>query len=471
MSNKSSGYGATDNNSQSDKQEINQSSSTTSLCRRGYLCDPHRWPHQCIFLLLICYTYFATFYCTESPGGLEDVIIDVMEVDAKQYDLLRSVSAWPNVIICLVGGIVVDRLLGLRLGYLLAVIIPIVGQSIWAIGAFVDRFWVMLVGRFFIGIGSELTAVVSSALIVCSFDKSKLSFAISLLVTAARLGSAAGLACPQFIYKQLTVLADPLNCLCVTLLVGVGLLLLAIVACVFIIIMDIRAERILQREKHVISRVRCSDLKQLSITYWLTVIITGIYFSVVFSFVAIAQVFYVQKFGLSLEASGVANALIYSSMILATPLLGCLIDTVGYHGYWAMLGMMASLAAHLTLTFSYEQNFIPYVAGVVYSISYTIIVPSLWSLPGLLVEANHSATAYGIIHCAYDLGTAVLTIVTGLLVDDAGYFVIEIVFSLLLYFGIISTILFCIADSTADEPLIGAHGHCGGSPQSSSEKG
>ena len=433
----------------------------TPTSRHTGCCHPSHWTYRYTMLLMLCYTYLATFYCTESPGGLEDIIIKVMEVDAEKYDLLFSVSFWPNVVLCLVGGVAVDRLLGLRLGCILVTLTAALGQFIWALGAFVDQFWVMLVGRLFIGIGCELTAVVGSALIICWFDKSQLTFAMSLGGTAARLGGALALAGPQFVYDHLTFLVNPLNRLGTTLLIGVGLLLLGIVAGLLIIIMDIRSEKVLQREKHKFSKIKCSDLNQFSVPYWLTVLISSLYFPVIFSFVGIGQVFYVQKFGLSIEASGVTNSLIFCATILASPLVGYLIDVAGYRGYWVMLGVITALAAHLILIFSLGQTFIPYISGVIYSISYTIANPSLWSLPGFLVEANQAATAFGIIHCAYDLGTAVLTIVTGLLVDDAGYFVLEMMFSLLLYLGTISTILLLIVDSTAHKPVINVRGHCG----------
>ena len=422
---------------------------------------PSHWTYRFTMLLLLCYTYLATFYCNESPGGLEDIIIEVMEVDAEKYDLLLSVSYWPNVVLCLVGGVAVDRLLGLRLGCILVILTATLGQFIWALGAFVDQFWVMLVGRFFIGIGSELIAVVGAALSIFWFDKSELTFAISLGVTAARLGGALGLAGPQFVYEHLTFFVDPLNRLGTTLLVGVVLLLLGIVAALFIIMMDIRSERVLQKERHKFSKIKCSDLNQFSLTYWLTVLMISLYYPIVFSFVGIGQVFFITKFGLPLEASGIANALIFCSTIIATPLVGYLVNVAGYHGYWAMLGFITALAVHFTLIFSYGQTFIPYIAGVLYSISYTIIVPSLWSLPGFLVEANQAATAYGIVHCACDLVMSGLTVLTGFLVDEAGYFVLEITYCLLLYLGMISTILLWIVDSTAHKPVINVRGHCG----------
>ena len=74
-----------------------------------------------------------------------------MGVSTAEYDLLFSVSAWPSIILCLIGGILVDRLVRLRLGLLIVVSSVLLGQIIWAMKGFTDKYFIMLVGRFFIG--------------------------------------------------------------------------------------------------------------------------------------------------------------------------------------------------------------------------------------------------------------------------------------------------------------------------------
>ena len=64
-----------------------------------------------------------------------------------EYDFFFSISAWPSIILCLIGGILVDRLVGLRLGLLIVVSSVLLGQIIWAIGGFTDNFFIMLAGR------------------------------------------------------------------------------------------------------------------------------------------------------------------------------------------------------------------------------------------------------------------------------------------------------------------------------------
>ena len=50
--------------------------------------------------------------------------------------------------------------MGLRLGLLIVVSSVLLGQIIWAIGGFTDKYFIMLAGHFFIGAGNELVIVI-----------------------------------------------------------------------------------------------------------------------------------------------------------------------------------------------------------------------------------------------------------------------------------------------------------------------
>uniref|UniRef100_A0A1X7SM40 Major facilitator superfamily (MFS) profile domain-containing protein n=1 Tax=Amphimedon queenslandica TaxID=400682 RepID=A0A1X7SM40_AMPQE len=52
-----------------------------------------------------------------------------MGVTTAEYDLLFSVSAWPNIFLGTVGGVLVDKLVGLRLGLFIVVSSMLMGQT------------------------------------------------------------------------------------------------------------------------------------------------------------------------------------------------------------------------------------------------------------------------------------------------------------------------------------------------------
>lgn len=414
------------------------------------LCD---CLYSTAIFFLQSYIYFVSYYCAESPGGLENTIINVMGVDTTHYDLLLSVSAWPNIILCLVGGIIVDRVLGIRASYIMVIITTVVGQIIWSLGAFLDNFWIMLAGRFCSGMGTEMTDVVASAFIANRFN---VAISFSILYAAARLGGALGLAAPQFLYELLGFVGNSLSRLGITILFGGFLMMTAFAACVTILVMDKQKQ---QQAHGAGSKIKCDDLNQFSVPYWLTVAVLSLYCPTFFSFVGVSQVFFIQKFALSPVASGIANSLTFCATIMFSPIVALLINYFGYYILWVILGILFSLSAHLLFIVNYQWT-IPYIAGVINSMSYTIIIPSLWSLPAILVEPSQAATAYGFVHCGYNVVMSVLTVVTGLLVDHAGYFMLEVTFVIILYVALAISIALWMMDMFREKPVVGAPGKC-----------
>ena len=53
-----------------------------------------------------------------------------MGVDTTQYQLLYSVYSWPNIILSVFGGFLIDRLLGIRWGAILFATFVCLGQVI-----------------------------------------------------------------------------------------------------------------------------------------------------------------------------------------------------------------------------------------------------------------------------------------------------------------------------------------------------
>lgn len=412
------------------------------------LIDPRYWTYRCTIQFTIAYLLFAIQYCFECPGGIEDTIIKVMQVDTTQYSLLFSVASWPSVILCLIGGPLTDRVLGRRTSIALYTVIITIGQLIWALGAFVSTYWIMLIGRFLIGVGIMiLTAVLKSCTVLWFKDKGLAAFALSTGVTAARFGGSAGLSIPQLIYGYLDSITNTHIRLGVTILSGGIIMVIGFLLMLLLIAMDIRGERLLKREEQKVTlKIKCSELKQFSFGFWIVTFICAIYYPVIFSFTSIGEVFYIQKYGLSLSTSGFVVSLAYSATFLLTPLMGLLVDMIGYHVIWVVSGLMTALLAHLLLLTSNGHYIVPYISGVIYSSSYTIISASLWALPGLMIDTSQVATAYSIIFSPYMLLLAILSLVSGSIIDNAGYFILEACYSLLLYMSLLAALLLWFSD-------------------------
>lgn len=72
-------------------------------------------------------------------------------MSTSTFVLLYSIYSWPNVILCFIGGFLLDSVFGIRLGTVIYMALTLIGQIIFASGAMIDAFWLMMLGRFVFG--------------------------------------------------------------------------------------------------------------------------------------------------------------------------------------------------------------------------------------------------------------------------------------------------------------------------------
>lgn len=90
----------------------------------------------------------TTIILTHNPFSLEK---QVLNIDVTRYALLYSLYSWPNVILSVFGGFLLDRVFGIRLGTVIFSGLVCLGQAIFAAGAFFGSFITMAAGRFVFG--------------------------------------------------------------------------------------------------------------------------------------------------------------------------------------------------------------------------------------------------------------------------------------------------------------------------------
>lgn len=103
--------------------------------------------------------------------------------------MIYSIYSWPNVVLCFIGGFLIDRVFGIRFGTIIYLFILIIGQFIFAFGGILGTFWLMIVGRFIFGIGAESLAVAQNNYAVLWFKGKELNMVFGLQLSIARLGS------------------------------------------------------------------------------------------------------------------------------------------------------------------------------------------------------------------------------------------------------------------------------------------
>ncbi len=356
------------------------------------------------------------------PGGLANIMIQVTDINALQYNAIFSAYGWPDVIMPILGGVIVDRGIGIKLGFLLFTVIAIVGQGIFAAGGYLGIFWVMVLGRIVYGCGmGTLSSLVTTTQVLLFKTNSVLSIAIC--ASFLRLGAGLALLLSHRIYRCFGFLLTPNHQLGVTLGVGLVLMIGVLVCDILLIMLDVKVKRLVIKPR---LNKAMTSLWNFPLSYWYLVLISSLFFAVIFSLVGNGQLFFISKYGLDISEASLLNSLNYVATVFVSPFLGVSIRYFKRNSVWIMFGGVFGIISHILFMGSSDNVPSAYIAAVLVSLSYTFVISSIWPLIGETVKPHQLTTAYGIAISASSFFYTILSVAEGKLIDDFGFLFYEV---------------------------------------------
>src|SRR6187401_3425776 len=136
-------------------------------------------------LIAISVALFGNYYAYDSIGPVADSLQRLLHYSDTQIGTLNAIYSFPNIVMVLIGGIIVDRF-GTRLSTLVFALIALVGAVLTAMS---PAFPVMAAGRLFFGLGAESMIVAITVAIGQWFVGRQLGFAFGVNLSIARAGS------------------------------------------------------------------------------------------------------------------------------------------------------------------------------------------------------------------------------------------------------------------------------------------
>merc|ERR1712136_337085 len=140
-------------------------------------------------------------------------------------------------------------------------------------------------------------------------------------------------------------------------------------------------------------KISLKDVLSFPLSFWFVTAICVLYYACVFPFVAIALPYFQSHFGLSKSEAAALNSVIYIMSAPLAPIMGLIIDLVGFNASFVLLANCMCLGAHILLGF---VPLTPWVGVIIIGISYSMLAASLWPMVNLLVESHQLGTAYGL---------------------------------------------------------------------------
>lgn len=111
--------------------------------------------------------------------------------------MLYSVYSYPNIILPLIGGVIIDKI-GINFAIIFFSLLLVIGQGVFAISGFIGQanpgnsgtaFVVAIVGRVIFGLGGESLSVCQSTIVSRWFIGKELALALGINISVSRLGS------------------------------------------------------------------------------------------------------------------------------------------------------------------------------------------------------------------------------------------------------------------------------------------
>uniref|UniRef100_A0A6Q2YF87 Lysosomal dipeptide transporter MFSD1 n=1 Tax=Esox lucius TaxID=8010 RepID=A0A6Q2YF87_ESOLU len=384
--------------------------------------------------------------CFQCSNIVSSGLYQDMNLNTSMFMQLYAWYSWPNVVLCFLGGFLLDRVFGIRLGTIIFALFVCIGQVIFAAGALLDRFWLMEVGRFVFGIGGESLAVAQNTYAVNWFKGKELNLVFGLQLSMARLGSTVNMNIMGWVYNRVAVLVGSVGhtTLGVSLMIAGATCIFSLICALVLGYLDKRAERILHKEHRGTGEViKLTDVKDFPFPLWLIFIICVGYYVAIFPFIGLGQVFFIEKFNFSPAEARAINSIVYIISAPASPVLGFMVDKIGRNVIWVICAVFATLMAHMMLAFTFWN---PWIAMSLLGVSYSLLACALWPMVAFVVPEHQLGTAYGFMQSIQNLGLALIAMAAGSILDQRGYLFLEVFFSACVCIALIAVVMLYFVD-------------------------
>jgi MFS family permease len=360
-------------------------------------------------LIAISIAMLGNYYVYDSIGPLADSLQRLLGFTDTQLGTLNAIYSFPNIIMVLVGGIVVDRI-GTRLATVIFAGVCLLGAALTAVS---PSFTVMAIGRLVFGLGAESMIVAITVAIGQWFVGRQLGFAFGVNLSIARTGS--------YLADMSTTWARPFYDAGwqQPLWLAAGLMGIGVGGAVLYFVLERTAARRYDlAQPPPPDRIEWRELWRFDRSYWYIVGLCVTFYSVIFPFRSTFAIKYFQHaHGLSLQQAGAMNGYVFLAAIFATPAFGLLVDRLGRRALFMGLGTFLLFLVFPLLAYTKATL---WLSTVLIGIAFSLVPAVLWPAVPYLVAPNRLGTAYGLMTMVQNIGLTAFNLAVGALNDANG---------------------------------------------------
>lgn len=387
---------------------------------------PHIYILAYLSLVLISVAAMASYFAYDCIGPLTPLLKEKMNLSTTQVYWLYSIYSIPVILFVVLGGVLADKL-GVKKAAILF-------SGLFAVGTVLtasENFTIMLVGRFFFGIGAEAYYVVMNKIMAKWFKGRGLAMAFGINLFLCRAGTYVAFFGLPWLANNFTLSA--------ALWIVAGINIFGFLASFGYGLLDRIGEKkkivSISEEEGEEEAFHLRDALKLPLAFWVISLLCVTYYSAIFPFQGAATDFFTERYNLDYVYAGrLAGTIILISM-LSTWFFGFIVDKIGKRATLMIIGSLAMIPTHFSMGYSYIS---PWIPMIVLGLSFSLVPAALWPALPLMVKEKQLGTAYGVIAMVQNVGLFTFPLLVGLIRDRTGsYNPAMLMFALLGVFGLI----------------------------------
>ena len=372
-----------------------------------------RW----IILVVISLAMFGNYYIYDSISPLADLLVKQLKFTDANIGLLQGIYSFPNIVMVLLGGIIIDRI-GTRISVVIFTFLIMAGALVTALSS---QLFFMAAGRLIFGMGAESMIVAITTIIARWFKGKELSFAFGLNLTVARLGSFLALNSPTWGKSLYQYWQTPLL---ITIVAGV----FAFVTIIIYFFLDVYGSKkydLPQEGKQ--DKIIFKEIFTFHKSFWYISALCVTFYSAMFPFQTFAIKFFQDAHGTSREVGGNLSSLLTLAAMFFTPLFGLMADKIGKRSLLMMFGSLLIIPVYLMMAYKFGSpgvmspsdfininiNFFDIHAAIpiylllpmsMMGIAFSLVPAVMWPSVALIIESKQLGTAYGLMTMIQNIG-------------------------------------------------------------------
>ena len=357
--------------------------------------------------MVISLAMFGNYYVYDAVSPIADLLKEQLGFSDSNIGLLNAIYSFPNIVMVLIGGVIIDRI-GVKKATLLFGVLCFVGAVVTAVSGSLA---VMATGRLIFGLGAESLIVSVTTAIAKWFKGKELSFAFGVNLTIARLGSFLALNSPTWARPAFENWQWPL-------LISVAFGTFCIIGPIIYWLMENRAEKAYHLgEAEETEKVVFSDLFRFPRSYIYVVLLCVTFYSAIFPFQTFAVKFFIEAHGTTREFGGFLSSMITLFAMIFTPIFGYMVDRVGKRALFMMWGSLLLVPVYLMMAYTTVDLLIPMA---MMGIAFSLVPAVMWPAVAYLVDENRLGTAYGLMTMIQNIGLFGFNLLIGWANDYSG---------------------------------------------------